>query len=101
MSSSTTRMSPTTTSRQTAVDLERLRRRTVFERILVRLDASDPGRWIVKGGMAVEFRLGDRARATRDLDLAVTANVDEADDLRDLLIEALTTDPDATASGSR
>ena len=28
-----------------------------------------PGRWIVKGGMALEVRLGDRARSTRDLDL--------------------------------
>lgn len=81
-------------ARATGVDLERLRRRAVFERLLVRLDAASPGKWILKGGMAIEFRLGDRARATRDLDLAVRGNVDEGDEARDLLIESLATDPD-------
>lgn len=33
-------------ARASGVDLERLRRRTVFERLLVRLDAASPGRWI-------------------------------------------------------
>lgn len=81
-------------ARQADVDLERLRRRTVFERLLVRLDVSDPGRWILKGGMAVEFRLGDRARATRDLDLAMRGDSDDGDEVRDALIEALAADPD-------
>lgn len=81
-------------SRGTAVDLERLRRRVVFERILVRLEAADPGRWILKGGMALEYRLGDRARSTRDLDLAVRGDIDEGNVVRDLLIEALAADHD-------
>ena len=29
-----------------------------------------PGRWILKGGLALDFRLHDRARATIDMDLA-------------------------------
>lgn len=51
--------------------LDRLRRRVVFERILARLLGAQPGRWVLKGGMALEFRMGDRARATKDLDLVV------------------------------
>lgn len=81
-------------AREAGLDLERLRRRAAFERLLVRLDTSERGRWILKDGMAVEFRLGDRARATRDLDLAVTGDLDEPEDVRDLLIEALANDPD-------
>ena len=35
-----------------------------------RLERSAPGQWVLKGGMALEVRFGDRARATKDLDLA-------------------------------
>ena len=65
-------------SRSTGVDLERLRRRALFERLLVRLELNDPGTWIVKGAMALEVRLGDQARMTRDLDLAVRADTTDA-----------------------
>jgi len=41
-------------ARETDTDLNRLRRRVVFERILLRLTANQPGMWVVKGGMAVE-----------------------------------------------
>lgn len=58
-------------ARDRGVDLARLRRRVLFERILIRLDAADPGRWVLKGGMALEVRLGNRARSTRDLDLVL------------------------------
>lgn len=81
-------------ARETAVDLQRLRRRVVVERLLVRLDDAAPGRWILKGGMAVEFRLHDRARATRDLDLAVRGDIEADTELRDLLIESLAVDSD-------
>ncbi|HVF76545.1 MAG TPA: nucleotidyl transferase AbiEii/AbiGii toxin family protein [Acidimicrobiales bacterium] len=79
---------------KTGVDLQRLRRRAVVERLLVRLESAAPGRWILKGGMAVEFRLHDRARATRDLDLALRGQLADSEDVRDLLIESLATDPD-------
>ena len=79
---------------KTGVDLQRLRRRAVVERLLVRLDDAAPGRWILKGGMAVELRLHDRARATRDLDLALRGEPDSAEEVRDLLIESLAGDPD-------
>ena len=41
-----------------------------FDRVLSRLAAVDGGRWVLKGGAALEFRMPDRARATRDIDLA-------------------------------
>jgi hypothetical protein len=74
--------------------MERLRRRATFERLLVRLDHAMPGQWVLKGGMALEVRLGDRARTTRDLDLAVRQAGDDAATVRDHLIEALADDPE-------
>ena len=78
----------------TVPGLERLRRRAVFERLLVRLDHAMPGQWVLKGGMALEVRLGDRARSTRDLDLAVRQADEDAGTIRDRLIEALADDPE-------
>ena len=42
----------------------------VFDRLLSRLLVVAPDRWIVKGGFALDLRLGHRARVTQDLDLA-------------------------------
>jgi hypothetical protein len=79
-------------SRETGIDLGRLRRRATFERLLVRLELGAPRQWIVKGGMALEVRLGDRARSTRDLDLALRgAQADDAA-VRELLITCLSVD---------
>lgn len=52
------------------VSLARSRKLVVFDRLLARLLGSAPNRWMVKGGVALDLRLGDRARATKDLDLA-------------------------------
>lgn len=57
----------------TGVDLGRLRRRVVTERLLVRLDRATPGAWVLKGGTAMELRIPDRARSTLDVDLAARA----------------------------
>jgi hypothetical protein len=81
------------TSREAGVDLNRLRRRTVFERVLVRLDDAQPGSWVLKGGMALEIRWRDRARATRDLDLATRVSASDTDGLRTALAGALAHDP--------
>ena len=80
-------------SREVGVDLNRLRRRVVFEQALLRLDGTQPGRWVLKGGMALEIRWRDRARATRDLDLAVRDGACDQDGLRSLLAGALELDP--------
>ncbi|MFC4529455.1 nucleotidyl transferase AbiEii/AbiGii toxin family protein [Sphaerisporangium dianthi] len=76
-------------------DLGRLHRRVLFERVAVRLSAFQPGRWVLKGGAVMEFRLLDRARATKDLDLAIRAGDLNADAPREELIETLAPDLDS------
>jgi len=49
--------------------LGRLRKRVVFERFLARLRAVAPDGWMLKGGFALELRLGDMARTTKDIDV--------------------------------
>ncbi len=68
-------------------DINRLRRHLTFQRMLRRLDDT----WAVKGGYLLEARLGTRARATKDLDLAL---VEIADDLVARLADALDQDVD-------
>src|SRR6185312_5741586 len=57
-------------SRSTGLSLIRLRRMVVFERLLARLLVVAPDRWLLKGGLALDLRLGERARTTRDMDLS-------------------------------
>ncbi len=52
-------------------DLQRLRRRVAFDRLLARLFAQEDPPWLLKGGFALEMRLKDRARSTLDLDMSV------------------------------
>lgn len=61
-------------------DLARLRQRYAFERFLARIAAHFGDRAVLKGGLALELRLG-RARTTQDIDLRV------AGDPSSLLIE--------------
>jgi hypothetical protein len=84
-------------SRDRGVTLDRLRKRVVFERILVRLSLGSPGGWIVKGGMALELRTASGARSTRDLDLASRLVVQDGDELRDRLIAVLGEDAESDA----
>ena len=56
-------------SRKTGLLLVRLRRTVVFERLLARLIQAAPDRWVLKGGLALDYRLGSRARTTKDMDL--------------------------------
>jgi hypothetical protein len=74
-----------------AVDVNRLRRYLVFQRVLRRLAAD--GTWVLKGGYALETRLGLGARATRDLDLTSLHDLD-AKGLCSVLGAALTADID-------
>jgi hypothetical protein len=74
-------------------DYGRLRRIVVFDRIAARLSASDQG-WVLKGGTALEFRLGLHARATKDLDLVLRSALPDGTTLRDVLIETLAADVD-------
>lgn len=81
-------------ARDRGLPLDRLRRLAVFERVLVRLDVAQPGTWVVKGGVALEIRWQERARTTRDLDLARREVAAQGEELRGVLIELLANDPD-------
>jgi hypothetical protein len=59
------------TSRAGGPSLARLRKEVAFDRLLARLVAVAPDRWILKGALALDYRFGDRARTTRDVDLAM------------------------------
>jgi hypothetical protein len=83
-----------TRSQASGVSLDRLRRRVLFERVVARLQAAEPGLWVIKGGMALEVRLSDDARLTKDLDLGLRGDVPGKADLQDRLIEAMSLDPD-------
>lgn len=80
-----------TQARDTNTDLNRLRRRVVFERILLRLTTSQPGMWVVKGGMAIELRIGDSARMTKDLDLNLRTDSEGAPEAHQRLSAAVST----------
>jgi len=56
-------------SLSSGLPLIRLRKMVAFDRLLARLTQSQPGQWMVKGGLALQLRLGDRARTTKDIDL--------------------------------
>lgn len=58
-------------SQSRGTDLQRLQRRVAFERLLARLFAQNNPPWLLKGGCALELRLEDRARSTRDLDISI------------------------------
>lgn len=79
-------------SEATGVALDRLRRRVVFERVVARLHIAEPGRWVLKGGMALEVRLADRARLTKDIDLGLRETVEDQRELHERPVEALAAD---------
>jgi len=76
-------------SLSSGLPLVRLRKMVAFDRLLARLTQSDPGQWIVKGGLALQLRLGARARTTKDIDLL---SLKEPDEVHDLLREAAARD---------
>ncbi|MHB8492632.1 MAG: nucleotidyl transferase AbiEii/AbiGii toxin family protein [Solirubrobacteraceae bacterium] len=56
-------------SREHGVDMDRLRKEVAFDRFLARLQVAAPGQWVLKGGFALQLRLGELTRATRDIDV--------------------------------
>ena len=61
-----------TLSDQEKTPLDRLRRRVAFDRILARFFSDGNSRWLLKGGYALEFRLQNAARTTRDIDFSIS-----------------------------
>jgi len=66
----------------TDTGLARLRKRVAFELFLRRLVAVAPDRWVLKGALALDFRLAATTRSTKDIDLG--RDDDEAAAIRDL-----------------
>jgi hypothetical protein len=73
------------------VPLHTLRLKAVIERFLARLFHAPDSVWLLKGGFALELRYRPRARATKDVDLAIGLGViqDEAERSPDRLRERL------------
>lgn len=65
--------------------LARDRKRVAFDRLLARLNQTASDRWLLKGGFALDLRLAERARSTRDVDIDWQTTESE---LFDTLIEA-------------
>jgi hypothetical protein len=70
-------------SRETRVPLDWLRKQVAFDRLLARLLLNAPGKWMLKGALALDYRLRDRARTSKDMDL--THQGDEAEATERLL----------------
>ncbi len=65
-----------------------VRRQAALERLMVRLAKVAPDRWALKGGLALETRLGERARVSVDLDADHLRGADAARaDLQRALVE--------------
>ncbi len=64
-------------SRSGGFSLARLRKLVVFDRLMTRLVQIAPDQWLVKGGVALDYRLREQARTTMDLDLVWRAGRDE------------------------
>jgi hypothetical protein len=51
------------------IPIVRLRKHVAFERFIARLQTQQPDTWILKGGLAMQLRLGLKSRVTKDIDL--------------------------------
>lgn len=67
----------------TGLGLTRLRKRVAFEAFLRRLLIAAPGRWVLKGALALDLRLDTPTRPTKDIDLGRDDDEDAA--VRDMI----------------
>jgi hypothetical protein len=65
-------------ARETDASVVRLRKAVAFDRLLARLAVAAPARWVLKGALALDFRMKERARATKDMDLVRHDNEESA-----------------------
>jgi len=74
---------------KTSVDLQRLRRKVAFDRLLARIFTQEKSGFCLKGGYAMELRITN-ARATKDIDLTCLHRVkDETELLSELILTDL------------
>ena len=55
-------------SLKASLPLVRLRKLVAFDRLLARIAREPASRWVLKGGLALEWQFGERARTTMDID---------------------------------
>ena len=75
-------------SLQTGAPLVRLRKMVVFDRLLARLLQDQPDAWVLKGGLALQLRLGNQARTTKDMDILLMDPYDERRSVHQALVRA-------------
>lgn len=56
-------------ARRLGVPVLAVRRQAALERLMARMARAAPGRWALKGGLALDTRLPDHARASMDMDI--------------------------------
>jgi predicted nucleotidyltransferase component of viral defense system len=78
-------------SKEEGIPLSWLRKMVAFDRLLARLVADAPEKWILKGGLALQLRLGITARTTKDIDVMFVATIH---DIHELLVNAALIDLD-------
>jgi len=77
-----------TRSLETGAPLVRLRKMVIFDRFLGRLIQDQPGAWVLKGGLALQLRLADQARTTRDIDVLLTQPSGDRQAIHQALVRA-------------
>lgn len=75
---------------RTGMDLQRIRRKVAFDRLLARIYSKPSPQFFLKGEYAMELRIA-RARATKDIDLTCTLRVQKNEKvlITDLILEEL------------
>lgn len=71
-------------AQERCVQIQGLRLKVAIERMLARLFRDPDPPWLLKGGYALELRFRPSARSTRDVDLTLTNNTEEAPLLRNV-----------------
>ncbi|MHB1355678.1 MAG: nucleotidyl transferase AbiEii/AbiGii toxin family protein [Anaerolineae bacterium] len=66
-----------TLSQNTGLPSVRLRKMVAFERFLARLVVDHPKGWLLKGGLALQWGLGERARTTQDIDVLLLGSTED------------------------
>lgn len=76
---------------KTGENIERLRRKVAFDRLLARISLQDPSFFFLKGGYGMELRIA-HARATKDMDLTCLKRTsDEIEPMSELILQELQT----------
>lgn len=70
---------------QTNQDLQRIRRKVAFERLLARIFHQEADSFVLKGGYAMELRFST-ARATKDIDLTCLRRVNDEESIMEAII---------------